>query len=88
MELIADDTPLAIELDAAAGQECVTQRFRARWTRDFAPQREILEVLGTRGHRHYRVRWDDGHESIFFPGSDAIIQPARGARGTDAKPRP
>jgi hypothetical protein len=36
---------------------------------------EILEVLGTHRHRHYRVRWDDGHESIFFPGSDAIIRP-------------
>ena len=40
---------------------------------------EILEVLGTHQHRHYRVRWDDGHESIFFPGSDAIIQPKQRA---------
>ncbi len=35
---------------------------------------EILELLGDAAHRHYRVRWDDGHESIFYPGSDALIR--------------
>jgi hypothetical protein len=35
---------------------------------------EILEVLGTGEHEHYRVRWEDGHESIFTPGSDAGIR--------------
>lgn len=35
---------------------------------------EILEVLGTPGHEHYRVQWDDGHEAIFYPGADAVIQ--------------
>ena len=36
---------------------------------------EILEVLpGTRPH--FRVRWDDGHESIFFPSSDATFKRA------------
>ena len=34
---------------------------------------EILEVLGTGEHEHYRVRWEDGHESIFTPGSDAVV---------------
>jgi hypothetical protein len=37
---------------------------------------EILEVLGTPGHEHYRVRWDDGREAVFYPSSDATIQPA------------
>jgi hypothetical protein len=23
--------------------------------------------------KHYRVRWDDGHETTFFPSSDAIV---------------
>jgi hypothetical protein len=32
---------------------------------------EVLEVLETGGVRHYRVRWDDGHEGLFYPGSDA-----------------
>jgi precorrin-6B methylase 2 len=34
---------------------------------------EVLEVLGQGEHEHYRVRWSDGHESIFFPGPDARV---------------
>jgi hypothetical protein len=34
---------------------------------------EILEVLGTNGAPPYRVRWDDGHESVVYPGSDVYI---------------
>lgn len=40
---------------------------------------EILEVLGEPGRRRYHVRWEDGHESIYFPGSDAIIRPRHAA---------
>jgi hypothetical protein len=38
---------------------------------------EVIEVLGDAGRHHYRVRWDDGHESVFFPGSDATIRRRR-----------
>ena len=34
----------------------------------------ILEVLGPPDHERYRVRWDEQHESIFYPGSDATIR--------------
>lgn len=34
----------------------------------------ILDVLGEAGHERFRVRWEDGHESIFFPGEDAIVR--------------
>ena len=34
---------------------------------------EILEVLGV-GGPPYRVRWDDGRESIIFPGPDVFIE--------------
>ena len=34
---------------------------------------EILEVFGTADHLHYRVRWEDGHETLFYPGSDALV---------------
>ena len=37
---------------------------------------EILEVLGEPTHQHYRVSWDDGHESIFYPSNDAIVRPS------------
>jgi hypothetical protein len=37
---------------------------------------DVLEVLGDQDSQHYRVRWDDGHESIYFPGPDAQLRPA------------
>ncbi len=40
---------------------------------------EILEVLGEAGHEHYRVRWADGSETVFYPSSDAKVEhPAAG----------
>lgn len=39
-------------------------------------QAEVLEVLGDGDQLRYRVRWDDGHESTFFPGTDAVVQHA------------
>lgn len=38
---------------------------------------EILEVQGEDGSPPYLVRWDDGHEGVVFPGTDAHIA-ARG----------
>lgn len=38
---------------------------------------EIVEVLGEAGHVRYRVRWEDGRESIFHPGPDAVLEPRR-----------
>lgn len=35
---------------------------------------EILEVRGEHGGPPYLIRWDDGHEGLFFPGPDAYIQ--------------
>jgi hypothetical protein len=43
---------------------------------------EILEVLGEPGHVHFRVRWEDGRESIFYPASDAVVRSSRKARRT------
>lgn len=34
----------------------------------------ILEVLGSPEHERYRVRWDEEHETIFYPGSDATVR--------------
>ena len=45
---------------------------------------EILEVLGDAGHERYRVRWEDGHESIFFPADDAIVRRPRARRSKAA----
>ena len=32
---------------------------------------KIVAILGAPGHEHYRVRWEDEHESIVFP-SDGV----------------
>ena len=38
-------------------------------------QGEIIEVLGRDGGPPYRVRWDDtGHDTLLYPGSDALIE--------------
>jgi hypothetical protein len=37
---------------------------------------EVLEVVDSSGTQRYRVRWDDGHESVYFPGPDArVLEP-------------
>ena len=36
---------------------------------------EVLEVRNADGSPPYVVRWgDDGHQGLFFPGSDAVVQ--------------
>ncbi|HVK27763.1 MAG TPA: DUF1918 domain-containing protein [Nocardioides sp.] len=36
---------------------------------------EVLEVRGADGAPPYLVRWQDGHESLAFPGPDAHVVP-------------
>ena len=40
---------------------------------------EIVELLGSAGHEHYRVRWDEQRESIVYPTDGVIITPPRAA---------
>lgn len=43
----------------------------------------ILEVLGRAEHEHYRVRWDEEHESLFFPSGGEglhVVHPVRADR--------
>ena len=35
---------------------------------------EIVEVLGEPGHARCRVRWDDGHETLVYPGADIRVE--------------
>ena len=55
-----------MDLHADVGDELVVESLTLG-----APPRKgkILEVLGSGDHTHYRVSWDDGHESVFFPSS-------------------
>ena len=36
---------------------------------------EILGVLGESDRPHYAVRWEDGHESVLYPGDATTIKP-------------
>ena len=44
----------------------------------------IMEVHGEDGAPPYRVRWSDGHESVFLPSSDTLIEhhPGGSKRGS------
>jgi Domain of unknown function (DUF1918) len=48
---------------------------------------EIIEVLGREGHEHYRVRWDEQHESIVYPADGVIVTPGPGRRRRGAGDR-
>jgi hypothetical protein len=40
----------------------------------------IVEILGEQGHERFRVRWEDGHESILSPGEDAVLRRPKARR--------
>jgi hypothetical protein len=63
-------------MHATIGDEIVVD---APHTGDARRKGEIIEVLDEGGAVHYRVRWEDGHESFYFPGSDAHVTPRRSA---------
>jgi hypothetical protein len=37
---------------------------------------EIVEVRGADGAPPYLVRFDDGHETLVYPGVDCVVEPA------------
>lgn len=44
-----------------------------------SPRRgQIIEVLGTPGHEHFHVRWDEQHDSIFFPTEGTALVKKQG----------
>jgi uncharacterized protein DUF1918 len=45
----------------------------------------VVELLGSAGHRHYRVRWDQQHESIVYPSDGVIITERATGRGALAE---
>lgn len=34
---------------------------------------DVVEVVDGADGPHYRVRWDDGHETTFFPSADTRV---------------
>ncbi|MEU7280715.1 DUF1918 domain-containing protein [Streptomyces sp. NPDC045431] len=35
---------------------------------------EVVEVLGKDGNPPYRVRFEDGHETVMSPGPDSVVR--------------
>jgi hypothetical protein len=58
-------------MQASAGDHL---RVEGRRVGDRSLVAEVLEVHGKDGQPPYLVRWDDGHEGMFFPGSDTIVE--------------
>ena len=62
---------------AKSGDRLVIQGHRVGDPEKYA---EILEVRGTQDEPRYLVRWAaDGHESVVYPGSDAVVEPRKKA---------
>lgn len=61
---------------AAVGDELVV---KGRHVGDVDRQGEVVEVHGEDGGPPYLVRWKDGHQTIFMPSSDTLVehQPSR-----------
>jgi hypothetical protein len=58
-------------MDATVGDEVVV---RGRHVADEDRQGTITEVHGDHGTPPYLIRWQDGHESLFFPSSDTLVE--------------
>ncbi|WP_037570937.1 DUF1918 domain-containing protein [Phaeacidiphilus oryzae] len=42
---------------------------------------EIVEVHGRHGGPPYLVRFEDGHQTLVFPGADCVVESCRRASG-------
>ncbi|MCU1433789.1 MAG: hypothetical protein JWR71_514 [Pseudarthrobacter sp.] len=40
----------------------------------------IVEVRGQEGHPPYVVRFDDGHETVMYPGGDFAVERGQGGQ--------
>jgi hypothetical protein len=58
------------EMKASIGDEIVVD---APQTGGAPREGEVLEVRESGGVVHYVVRWDDGHTTVFYPGTDAHV---------------
>jgi len=69
-----------IRMRAEVGDEIVV---RGRHVGDEDRKGVIIEVHGGGGAPPYLVRWDDGHDSVFMPSSDSLVEhhPASRAAG-------
>ena len=58
-------------MHAVVGDELIV---RGRHVGDTDREGVILEIHGEGGTPPYLVRWKDGHESLFTPSSDTVVE--------------
>lgn len=58
-------------MQANAGDELV---IKGHHVGDEDRRGVIVEVHGKDGAPPYLVRWNDGHQSVFFPSSDTVVE--------------
>jgi hypothetical protein len=57
-------------------QACVGDELKVAGPRqgDADRQGKVIEVHGEDGAPPYLVRWQDGHESVFFPVAGTVVE--------------
>lgn len=68
---LSDPDPNKTTLQARPGDRLVV---RGHHQGELPRDAEVVKVFGKNGTPPYLVRWEDGHESEVFPGSDVFIQ--------------
>ena len=69
-------------MHAKVGDEVVV---RGRHVADEDRQGTIIEIHGADGTPPFVIRWQDGHESLFFPSSDTRIERSPSSHGLDVR---
>jgi hypothetical protein len=75
--LIGSETTKILNLRGATMRAEVGDRVVIKGHHVGEPDRdaEVLEVHGAEGAPPWLLRWsDDGHEGLFFPGADAVVE--------------
>jgi hypothetical protein len=58
-------------MKAVVGDELTV---KGRHQGDVERRGQVLECRGADGSPPYLVRWRDGHESVFFPAADTVVE--------------
>jgi hypothetical protein len=58
-------------MKAVVGDELTV---KGRHQGDVERRGEIIEVHGADGSPPFLVRWRDGHQSVFFPSADCVVE--------------
>jgi uncharacterized protein DUF1918 len=64
-------------MEARSGDHIIVEGSRVGQARR---EGDVLEVVKSSSSTYYRVRWGDGHETVFFPSSDTRVAPGTPVR--------